>query len=92
MPPALMINAFLAFIYSTTEDTLLGSAAVFIALTITVARATPSILRAVPMIVWSALKLTQATASSSEYIIPKITATSTTDIITGNAEASGKLF
>ena len=48
------------------EDTLSESAAVFMALTNTVAAAVPSRFMAVPTRVWSALKLMAATASSRE--------------------------
>ena len=70
-----------------------GFSAVFIALTITVAAATPSILSAVPTMVWSALKFMQATASSVEYSTPAMTAIATVQTIVENAEASaGRYF
>ena len=45
------MNACFGLIYSTTEETLSGFAAVLIALTMTVAAAVPRMLSAVPMIV-----------------------------------------
>ena len=48
------------------EDTSSGLAAVLMALTMTVAPAVPSMFRAVPTMVWSALQLMAETASSAE--------------------------
>ena len=59
-------NFFLASTYWISEETLLGSAAVLMAFTSTVAAATPSMFSAVPTMVWSALKLMQATPSRAE--------------------------
>ena len=64
--PGEMTNAFLASTYMISEDTLEESAAVLMALTMTVAAAVPSMFRAVPTMVWSALKLMAATASREE--------------------------
>ncbi len=60
------MNACLGLMYSTTEETLSGFVLVLIDLTITVAAAVPRMLSAVPTIVWSALKLMQATPSREE--------------------------
>ena len=65
-PPQRAIKAFFCSTYWMAEDTSSGLAAVLMALTITVAPAVPSRFRAVPTMVWSALKLMQATASSAE--------------------------
>ena len=64
--PMLTVNAFLAPANWMMEDTSSGLEAVLMALTITVAPAVPSMFRAVPTMVWSALKLMQATASRLE--------------------------
>ena len=64
--PMFTRNAFLAPAYWMVEDTSSGLAAVLMALTMTVAPAVPSMFRAVPTMVWSALKLMQATASRLE--------------------------
>ena len=64
--PMAVENAFLAPAYCTMEETSSGLAAVLMAFTITVAPAMPSIFSAVPTMVWSALKLMQATASRLE--------------------------
>ena len=53
--PMFVTNIFLGSMYWTAELTSSGFAAVLIALTITVAAAVPSMFRAVPTIVWSAL-------------------------------------
>ena len=50
-PLMFTMNACFGLIYSTTEETLSGFAAVLIALTMTVAAAVPRMLSAVPMIV-----------------------------------------
>ena len=64
--PKYTTNFFFGSMYWIMELTSFGFAAVLIALTMTVAAAVPSMLRAVPTIVWSALKLIAATASSDE--------------------------
>ncbi len=78
-----------------SEDTSLPpEAAVFIAFTATVAAAVASMFMAVPVMVWSALKLMAATASKSEYSMPAAAlATSVVRIMTGAPPAStGKNF
>ena len=67
------------------EETSSGLAAVFIALTMTVEAAMPSMLSAVPTIVWSALKLTHATARRLEYTRPNAAAASRISRIRPNA-------
>ena len=64
--PMFTRKAFRPSRYWMVEDTLSGSAAVFMAFTNTVAAAVPSRFMAVPTRVWSALKFTAATASSRE--------------------------
>ena len=54
--PMFTRKAFLALTYCMVEDTSSGLAAVFIAFTITVAAAVPSMFMAVPTMVWSALQ------------------------------------
>ena len=65
-PPMLTRKAFFCSIYWMVAETLPESAAVFMALTNTVAAAVASRFMAVPTRVWSALKLMAATASSRE--------------------------
>ena len=64
--PMFTKKAFFAPAYWMVEDTSSGLAAVLMAFTITVAPAMPSIFSAVPTMVWSALKLMQATARRLE--------------------------
>ena len=64
--PMLTMKAFFWLTYWMVEDTSSGLAAVLMALTMTVAAAVPSMFRAVPTMVWSALKLMAATASREE--------------------------
>ena len=65
-PPMYFRNAFLGAMYWIDVETLSGLIDVFIALTNTVAAAVARRFIAVPMSVWSALKLMQATASRQE--------------------------
>ena len=75
------MNFFFGSMYWMIELTSLGFLAVLIALTITVAAAVPSMFRAVPTIVWSALKLMAASARSDEYRTPTPIANSNTNIM-----------
>ena len=90
--PMLTRNACFAPPYWMMEETSSGLEAVLIALTITVAAAVPSIFSAVPTMVWSALKLMQATASSAEYSIPITTAARITTRIIRNAGESAGIY
>ena len=75
------------------EETFDTSSAMLMALTMTVAAAVPSRFIAVPTSVWSALKLIAATASRSEYSIPKIIAISVVRrMTTTTAVPSGMYF
>ena len=65
-PPIYLRKAFFGWMYWIELETLSGLIAVFIALTNTVAAAVASRFIAVPISVWSALKLMQATASRQE--------------------------
>ena len=65
-PPIFTRKSFFAGPYWMIEETSSGLAEILIALTMTVEAARPSMFSAVPTMVWSALKLMQATANSAE--------------------------